>query len=343
MNALRPDFKHYIALDGMRGLAALLVVIFHATPFFGQIAPGGYLAVDMFFVLSGFVIEHAYGEKLRSSLCLWSFTKLRLIRFYPLYLMGLAAGIALELLLMKIGAKNAISFEALLPQIAIALVLIPAFFEIDSYPLNIPAWSLFIELLVNIAYGATASRLKNRLLYTIAISSFVLFVAQLQLNESGMPGPHVRDLVTAITRAIFSFTMGVIVYRHRRFFNIDPVWVLLLILLLLVVPIPDDYRRGYDLICIAFALPLLVWIAAGTDARYFRNSMIVLGGISYGVYAIHWPVLWIVRGAAAKLNLSLPLAGIAMLVGLVGVCYLLEKIYDQPLRNWLKRRLLVAY
>lgn len=203
MNSLKPDLKHYTALDGMRGLAALLVVIFHADPFFGQLVPGGYLAVDMFFVLSGFVIEHAYGQKLRSRLGLWMFTKLRLIRFYPLYLVGLAAGVALELAQIQLGAKNAISYEMLVAQVALALIFVPAFFEIDAFPINVPAWSLFIELLVNIAYGVTGGRLKDRTLYVIAIVSAFVLSMYLYLNNNEMPGPHVHDLPMAFARAVF--------------------------------------------------------------------------------------------------------------------------------------------
>jgi peptidoglycan/LPS O-acetylase OafA/YrhL len=337
---LRPDLKHYTALDGMRGLAALLVVIFHADPFFGQLVPGGYLAVDMFFVLSGFVIEHAYGQKLRSRLGLWMFTKLRLIRFYPLYLVGLAAGIALELAQIQLGAKNAISYEMLVAQVALALIFVPAFFEIDAFPLNVPAWSLFIELLVNIAYGVTGGRLKDRTLYVIAIVSAFVLGMYLYLNNNEMPGPHVHDLPMAFVRSVFSFTIGVIVYRHRKSFDVSPLWVLLLILVLLLSPVPDAYRFFYDLTCIVFVFPMLVWIASGAEAYFMRQWMVVLGGVSYGIYAVHYPIIWIVRGVADKLNLSMSLAGIVMLLALVLACYLLDKMYDQPLRNWLKNRLL---
>lgn len=324
----------------MRGLAALLVVIFHADPFFGQVIPGGYLAVCMFFVLSGFVIEHAYGHKLRTKLGLWTFTKLRLIRFYPLYLVGLAAGVALELAQIQLGAKSAISYEILFAQAALALIFVPAFFEIDAFPINVPAWSLFIELLVNIAYGATAGRLKDRTLYVIAIISAFVFGAYLYLNKNQIPGPHVHDLPMAFVRAVFSFTMGVIAYRHRKSFDVSPLWVLLLILILLLAPVPDAYRFLYDLICIVSVFPLLVWIASGAEAYFLKKWMIILGGVSYAIYAIHYPIIWISRGAADKLNLSFPLVGIAMLTSLVVVCHLLDKIYDQPLRNCLKHRLL---
>lgn len=337
---MRADLKHYTALDGMRGVAALLVVLFHADPFFGQLVPGGYLAVDMFFVLSGFVIEHAYGQKLRSGMNLWMFTKLRLIRFYPLYLLGLAAGILLELVLIQVGAKNSISYERLLAQAALAVLFIPAFFEIDAFPLNIPSWSLFIEIVVNVAYGATLARLNSRVLYVIAFVSLSALVGYLYVNNNAMPGPQNLELPFALARAVFSFTVGVIIYRHRKAFTIRPVWVLLSVLVLLSVPVSDGYRFFYDLTCIVVVFPMLVWVAAGTEDQSVSKWMLVLGGISYGIYAIHYPLIWLVRGMADKLNFPMPLAGTLLVVGLVVVCYMLDKFFDQPVRSWLKAKLL---
>src|SRR5215210_2241655 len=98
MEPIRPV---YHSLNGLRGLAALIVVLFHAAALIGtQLAPGGYLAVDLFFILSGFVIAHAYDHRFAEGLGPLAFIRYRIIRFYPLYLLGLAIGaswLALEL------------------------------------------------------------------------------------------------------------------------------------------------------------------------------------------------------------------------------------------------------
>ena len=339
-NSFNQKHTHIATLDGIRGVAALLVVMFHADPFFGQLVSGGYLAVDMFFVLSGFVIEHAYGQKLRGGMNLWMFTKLRLIRFYPLYLLGLAAGILLELVLIQVGAKNSISYERLIAQAALAVLFIPAFFETDAFPLNIPSWSLFIEIVVNIAYGATIARLSGRVLYGIATLSLSILIGYLYFNNNAMPGPQNLQLPFALARAIFSFTVGVVIYRHKRLFTIRPAWVLLSVLVLLSVPVSDSYRFFYDLTCIVVVFPLLVWAAADNDDQSFSKWMLILGGISYGIYAIHYPLIWLVRGLADKLNFPMALAGILLVTGLVVVCYVLDKFFDQPVRSWLKAKLL---
>ncbi|MFP8781166.1 acyltransferase family protein [Hydrogenophaga sp. RWCD_12] len=338
-SALSVDHTHYAALDGLRGVAALLVVVFHAGPFFGKIVPGGYLAVDMFFVLSGFVIEHAYGQRLRDNLGVWGFTKLRLIRFYPLYLAGLLAGVALELLLHFMHAKNSISLDVIAIQFSFAALFVPAVFEADAFPLNIPAWSLFFELLVNVLYALFAPRLKTAALVLVAAVSLLIFGLYIALGSGQMPGPQVHDMPMAFLRTVFSFTVGVLVYRYRRPFSIDPGVFLLAICFLFLLPLPQEYRKAFDLICIAIVLPAIVWVAAGGEPRIFKSGFAVLGAISYGIYAIHYPLIWLVRGFADRLKLPMAPVGVGMLLALVVVCYWLDKYYDQPVRGWLKRKL----
>jgi peptidoglycan/LPS O-acetylase OafA/YrhL len=91
MNTARP---HFNTLDGIRGLAAILVVIFHAEQFFGaRPFPKSYLAVDVFFLLSGAVVANAYEHRLQSDMSLARFTWLRIVRIYPLYLLGTVLGV----------------------------------------------------------------------------------------------------------------------------------------------------------------------------------------------------------------------------------------------------------
>lgn len=336
--ALSIDQRHYASLDGLRGVAALLVVVFHAGPFFGKIVPGGYLAVDMFFVLSGFVIEHAYGKRLRDDLGVWGFTKLRLIRFYPLYLVGLLAGVALELLLHFVHAKNSTSIDSIATQFSFAAFFVPAVFEADAFPLNIPAWSLFFELLVNVLFALFAPRLKNAVLVVVAAVSLLIFSVYFLQGSGQMPGPQVQDMPMAFLRTVFSFTMGVLVYRYRRPFSVDPVVFLLAICFLFLLPVSQDYRKLFDLTCIAFILPAVVWMAAGGEPRVFKGGFAILGSISYGIYAIHYPLIWLIRGFADRMKLPMVPVGIGMLMALVVVCYWLDKDYDQPARGWLKRK-----
>lgn len=91
---------HYELLDGLRGVAALLVVFYHIFEGLSFAAGGtlitvinhGYLAVDFFFILSGFVIGYAYDDRLGKSMSLGNFFKRRLIRLHPMIVMGSCAG-----------------------------------------------------------------------------------------------------------------------------------------------------------------------------------------------------------------------------------------------------------
>lgn len=90
----------YEILDGLRGVAAMIVVAFHLFETYspgvtGQILNHGYLAVDFFFVLSGFVIGYAYDDRWGKGMGTWTFFKRRLIRLHPLLIMGTLVGAAL--------------------------------------------------------------------------------------------------------------------------------------------------------------------------------------------------------------------------------------------------------
>lgn len=145
------------AINGMRGTAALAVAVFHAYPLFGmQVAPSGYLAVDLFFVLSGCVIACAYDAKLGAGMRPLDFMKIRLIRFMPFYLVGLTFGLILELALIVTGSPYAIKPPNLVLAVIFALFFLPLPASIarrDIFPLNVPAWSLFYELVVNTLFA----------------------------------------------------------------------------------------------------------------------------------------------------------------------------------------------
>ena len=140
---IRDRSSTFPALNAMRGLAAIAVVIFHAHPLFGaQIAPSGYLAVDLFFVLSGVVIAHAYAARLNAGMRVAAFMKIRVVRFMPFYLLGLAFGLVLATALLFAGSSDALSTDKLAIALLLALLFPPVPFGGDIFPLNVPAWSL---------------------------------------------------------------------------------------------------------------------------------------------------------------------------------------------------------
>jgi peptidoglycan/LPS O-acetylase OafA/YrhL len=171
--------REYTALNGMRGVAAIAVMLFHGVALVGPIFPRGYLAVDLFFVLSGFVIAHAYGDRLGSTLSLPDFALIRIIRFWPLYALGLCLGIIRELLLIVTHSNYALSLPLLIVASGLGLASLPlplAQRGDNLFPINVPSWSLFFELLVNIVYAAVRPRLSTTLLVIAIVANGLALV-----------------------------------------------------------------------------------------------------------------------------------------------------------------------
>lgn len=151
--------QRYQVLDGLRGLAALAIVIWHVPNWFPYLRlPTAHIAVDLFFVISGFVIAASYESRLRTGLSVSSFMLIRVIRLYPFYLFGtLISIISLVLSFFSHGTISEfhLAFWKAAPFSAFMLPS-PSFGIIGNlYPLNIPAWSLHFEIIINIIWAFT--------------------------------------------------------------------------------------------------------------------------------------------------------------------------------------------
>lgn len=161
---------HYPILDGLRGVAAIMVVFYHifeafATSPIDQIVNHGYLAVDFFFLLSGFVIAYAYDDRWER-MSVKDFFRRRLIRLHPMLVMGAVIG---GLMFYTQGCEfwqvGTVSLGSLLVAVLMNTLLIPATPRIEvrgigeMYPLNGPTWSLFFEYIANILYALVLRRL----------------------------------------------------------------------------------------------------------------------------------------------------------------------------------------
>ena len=148
----------YEALNAMRGVAAIVVVLFHADHLVGvPLAAGGYLAVDLFFVLSGFVIAHAYDSKLANGLPVVEFARARIIRFYPMLVAGVGVGAFYAVFVIVVGGHQALSVPRLIVSAVTSLLFLPVPVDAhgDLFSLNVPLWTLSLELLVSLAYALT--------------------------------------------------------------------------------------------------------------------------------------------------------------------------------------------
>ena len=185
--------QHYFhLLDGLRGIAALIVMFRHTGYFWGGwTIPQSYLAVDLFFVLSGVVVANAYEARLRAGLAPARFALLRLIRLYPLYLLGSLIGLVPVVAALLGLAPSSLASPLPLVLLAAALLL-PLVSDPNLFPLNTPAWSLFFEMLANLAYAAMLRHLHCALLAALLLASALGLALALQAApEQGLHGGSV--------------------------------------------------------------------------------------------------------------------------------------------------------
>jgi peptidoglycan/LPS O-acetylase OafA/YrhL len=324
----------------MRGVAAFAVVLFHASGVLGvKIMPHGYLAVDLFFVLSGYVIAKNYDGRMAAGLSAGRFAAIRALRFYPLYLLGILAGCVKELALLVAHNEHAFSPAILGVAVLAGALFIPfPYRDTNMFPLNIPSWSLFFELLVNVAYCATFGLWSRRNLLILTSIAGAWLTVSIVMEGSADVGPHIAQLLSGSVRTIFSFGVGILLARQPLSLPAIPTPFLLIAIAALMAV--QAMGAWYDIFFILLVSPALV--ALGTKA--IENDRAVpayayLGAISFPIYAIHRPLLHIAESAATIAHLPAPLLGGACIIGLLIICPFLTSLYDKPATRWLAQRL----
>ena len=349
--------ERFILLDGIRGVAALFIVHRHAEQFFGRDDASSYLAVDLFFALSGFVLAHAYSMKLREgAITPGFFMKARLARLYPLYGLALALMAAYFICLYLLGLPTPIDdlHRQISPgELAFALLtgllFLPAPFTLTlngALFLVSPAWSLFNELVVNAVYGRWGVRATTKqTMAVLAVSACVLMVAAAEFGKLHA-GFRWNEMYAGMGRVFLSFFAGVLIYRFRnRVMELKPVHAalcLLLVCVILAVPISRELRPFFDLAVVLLVWPMLLFVASRTvPGRRVGVISTFLGTASYAVYVLHIPLLaWteLLMPVVDRPDIALP-AGIAFLIGTTCLSWYLTVHFDQPVQKWLKARL----
>ncbi|UFH53426.1 acyltransferase [Spirosoma sp. KNUC1025] len=358
---------HYNILDGLRGVAALTVVCFHlfeayATSHIDQKINHGYLAVDFFFILSGFVVAYAYDDRW-ATMTISDFIKRRFIRLHPMVVIGAIIG-AVLFYFQGCAAWDVskVSVTSLLIATFINACLIPATpgFEIrgvgEMYPLNGPSWSLFYEYIGNILYAFFIRKLS-----TSALSILVL-LAGCGLAAFAIWGPYGDicvgfsltgdNIIGGTLRMLFSFSAGLLLARKFKPIPVKGAfWIggLAIVILSAIPRIGGNdhlWMNGvYDTVCFAVVFPLLVYLGASgktTDELTTRLCKF-LGDISYPLYMVHYPfIYWYyawVKNEKLTFVQSLPGAS-ALVLGSIVLAYLSLKLYDEPVRRFLTKYLL---
>lgn len=363
-----PNTKpHYEILDGLRGVAAITVVWFHifeafATSHLDQRINHGYLAVDFFFILSGFVIGYAYDDRW-GKMKIKEFLKRRVIRLHPMVVMGAVIGaIVFYFQGCPVWDVSKVTVLALLTATFINALLIPATpgTEIrglgEMYPLNGPSWSLFFEYIGNILYALLIRKFSNK-----ALSGLVFF-AGCGLAVFAIGGPYGDicagfsltgvEFTAGFLRLLFSFSAGLLLFRIFKPVNIKGAfWICSLsIVALLSVPriggAEHLWMNGlYDTVCFALLFPILVYLGASgkTTDKYTTYLCKFLGDISYPLYMVHYPFIYLyyawVKNNQLSFRESLPGAA-GVVIGSIILASICLKLYDIPVRKYLTNRFL---
>jgi len=354
--------KHkYLTLDAIRGVAALFVVIRHLSDFFGGIQfPHSHLAVDLFFVMSGFVLSAAYDKDLVSGkLSTTNFLKIRAVRLYPLYFMGTALFFIGELLLSVFGSLHGSIHHPgtfnidLLFEVLLGLLLIPSPVPgISLFPLNGPSWSIFFEVITNGFYARFREYLtKKMMLYVLGVSGGGLVISVFLMSNLDF-GNTWQNSFGGLPRVFYSFTAGLMVYRiHQnirikiQFNNLNTLLVLSLVIMLLGFPI-TLYTEFYELIVVLVIFPILVLTASfvePTPNAKLGKIFATMGLTSYAIYILQAPFIWAFSTIFVKYkNTSILWPGVIAVAVLFVLSLSLDLFYDQPARRWMRNKYLGA-
>lgn len=364
---------HYALLDGLRGVAALLVLWYHVFEGYAfvdgsliRVVNHGYLGVDFFFMLSGFVLAYAYNDRWPSGrLTLGGFFRRRLIRLHPMVVMCAVLGAVAFLLQGSVKWDGtSVPFGPVMLALLCAMFFIPAVpgcrYEVrgngEMFPLNGPAWSLFFEYIGNIVYAFVLRRLSGRMLavLTAVLAGVLAWFTIADVPGEGMFGVgwtlNGLNFWGGMVRMLFPFSMGMLLQRYFRPVRVRGAfwWCALLLAVLFHVP----YIAGsgavclngvFEAVCIIVVFPVVLWLGASgtTTDRFSTRVCKFLGDISYPVYIVHYPLMylfyaWLRRTQQTTLAQTWPQA-LAVCAGSVVLAYVLLKVYDEPVRRRLTR------
>ena len=364
----------YEVLDGLRGVAAIIVVLFHLF----ECYPGnllsvyvshGYLAVDFFFALSGYVMGYAYDDRW-GQMSVLDFVKRRIIRLHPMVVFGALVGVCFFYYTGGIDLFNRVDgalwwmvlVQALL---MVCMIPLPPSMDIRGWgeltSINGPIWTLMYEYVANVLYVVVLRRVSKLVLGLLVVLSAVLTVdLTLNLNLFGLlpeagsnfcvAGGYAftgEQIYVGYARLLCPFLMGLLLSRMGRKITVKGgFWTTSLVLvLMLCMPLvgganglPDGI---YQLVCILLVFPLILAMGAGSTLAEGSSLALCrfLGNISYPLYITHYPLIymqtsWKLRYPDAPVGTHI-LVGVSTLVIALFIAWAAFKLYDEPVRRWL--------
>jgi len=376
-SAVFADSKpHYALLDGLRGAAALMVVWYHFFEGFA-FAEGtaittfchGHLGVDLFFMLSGFVISYAYDDRWQAPhnrLTMRDFFKRRLIRLHPMLVMGAVIGFTTFLLgggVQWDGTQTPLSWSIV--ALVLTMLFIPAYpgapYDLrgngEMYSLNGPSWSLFFEYIGNLLYALFIRRLGTRTLaaLTAALGAAWVWLVATDVSGYDMIGIgwtlDVVNFFGGLLRMLFPFTMGMLLARRFKPVKVKGIFWIAWAVLFGLFSVPALAKCGavsvnglYEVACVAIVFPAIVWLTASgeTTTKVSAHVCKFLGDISYPLYIVHYPIMylfyaWLIKNELYSLSATWEVVIMVFAIN-VTLAYACLKLYDEPVRRWLTKR-----
>ncbi len=344
---------HFNVLDGLRGVAALIIIVFHfmeiiITDFSKNFLAHGFLAVDFFFCLSGFVIAYSYDDRI-NNIGLKSFFKIRLIRLHPLVILGSVLGlIGFIFDPFSTNADNyAISKITLIFLASSFLIPYPVMPDryFNLFGLNAPSWSLFWEYVANILYSIFLVKLNKHILLIMSVIAATCIVYIAITSETLIGGWNGSTFWHGGARICFSFLAGMCIFRYQIAFKNKLGFIGLGLLLIAIFLIPYNTKTNWltEPLIIIVLFPLLIALGVGnSNNNRFSGISTFLGNISYPLYMTHYFIMWTFGSYVANnkpSGFALFFIITSLLIFQIFVAYLALKYFDEPIRKRLKQSL----
>ena len=332
-------------MDGLRGVMAIGVVLGHCFQMARQpIAVGSWMAVDIFFLMSGFVIAHVYVGKIGQGYTFSKFAAARLRRLYPMYAIGFGLGIV-DLWCEGVFQKLPDTVVAI--SIFLGGIISPYFNSFNwavsggsphrgvVFPINDPAWSLFWELVVNVIFFVcAATKLKDyrRIVLVGALVWYLISSFRLGFHTGWSTG----NFWGALPRVTVMFFAGWVIHDlHGRF----PIVRLRSFMALLVLTLICFlfYGRPVQMFVLLGLGPAIVLVASRVSPAQvpprMREWMHLTGLLSYPLYIIHFPIsrmTWFYLGSHVPSYVFVFIAaGLSCMVACLAIS-MQERLFTKP-------------
>lgn len=305
----------------------------------------GYLSVDVFFVLSGFVIAGAYGDRLKNKLFLTEYAFIRWARLYPVMFLGILTGVLSYV--FGVAGQPLTGGQVILSFILQCLFIPTIWTKQYIFVLDPVQWSLFVEVVVNCIHAFTVRliTIKRLIAATLVLAAGLVFVALKYKTMS--VGWEAWTLPGGIVRGMFGFTVGLLLYQLRnsgalfRFSLPWPVVAISIPALVLVYSLSGLHKIWWtDLIAVALLTPTIVYLALNTHLpNAVAKVALTLGALSYPLYALQQPIITIVSGVEKRLHATID-PSISAIFAFLLVCTAATAcmfFYDRPITGYLNR------